>query len=130
MNKVLKGYIFSRPFMGERVPQSIQNLVLRDYCKRNGFIYELSTVEYCMHDSMSHLKNLLKNISLYSGILSYSLFQLPENPNTRQEVLKKIVSKKKTFHFAIENQIVSSSADIDKINDYWAVKKTLVENNL
>ena len=130
MNKILKGYIFSRPFMGERVPQSIQNLVLRDYCKRNDFIYELSTVEYCMHDSMSHLNNLLKNINLYSGILSYSLFQLPENPNIRQGILKKIVSKKKTFHFAIENQIVSSSSDIDKINDYWAVKKTLVENNL
>ena len=95
MNKILKGYIFSRPFMGERVPQSIQNLVLRDYCKRNDFIYELSTVEYCMHDSMSHLNNLLKNINLYYGILSYSLFQLPENPNIRQGILKKIVSKKK-----------------------------------
>ena len=46
--------------MGERVPQSIQNLVLRDYCKRNGFIYELSTVEYCMHNSMSHLKSSKK----------------------------------------------------------------------
>ena len=83
-----------------------------------------------MHDFISHLKNLLKNISLYSGILSLQFISITRNPNTRQEVLKKIVSKKKTFHFAIENQIVSSSADIDKINDYWAVKKTLVENNL
>ena len=128
MNKVLKGYIFSRPFMGERVPQSIQNLVLRDYCKRNDFIYELSAVEYCMENSMIHLNNLIKNLNLYSGILSYSLFQLPENPNTRQEVLKKIVSKKKTFHFAIENQFVSSLNDIKKVNDYWAVKETLFES--
>ena len=128
MNKVLKGYIFSRPFMGERVPQSIQNLVLRDYCKRNDFIYELSTVEYCMENSMIHLNNLIKNLNLYSGILSYSLFQLPENPNTRQEVLKKVVSKKKTFHFAIENQFVSSLNDIKKVNDYWAVKETLFES--
>ena len=33
-NKKLKGYIFSRPFMGEQVPQHVQNIVLRDYCKK------------------------------------------------------------------------------------------------
>ena len=31
---ILKGYIFSRPFFGERVPQNVQNIVLRDYCKK------------------------------------------------------------------------------------------------
>ena len=35
MNMV-RGYIFSRPFMGERVPQHVQNLVIRDYCEKNG----------------------------------------------------------------------------------------------
>ena len=29
-----KGYIFSRPFFGERAPQHIQNIILRDYCKK------------------------------------------------------------------------------------------------
>ncbi len=130
MKKVLKGYIFSRPFLGERVPQSIQNLVLRDYCTRNNFIYELSTVEYCMKDSLIHLNNLIKNLNLYSGILCYSLFQLPSDPNMRYKILKKIVSKKKAFHFAVENQFVSSKKDIGKINDFWAIKKTLVENTL
>ena len=33
--KKLKGYIFSRSFMGERVPQHVQNLVIRDYCIKN-----------------------------------------------------------------------------------------------
>ena len=28
--KSLKGYIFSRPFLGERAPQHIQNIVLRE----------------------------------------------------------------------------------------------------
>ena len=32
--KKLRGYIFSRAFMGERVPQSIQNLVIREFCKK------------------------------------------------------------------------------------------------
>ena len=32
--KSLKGYIFSRPFYGERAPQHIQNIVNKDYCKK------------------------------------------------------------------------------------------------
>ena len=31
----IRGYIFSRPFMGERVPQSVQSLLIRDYCNKN-----------------------------------------------------------------------------------------------
>ena len=128
MSKVLKGYIFSRSFMGERVPQSVQNLVLRNYCESNNFIYQLSTVEYCMKDSFLHLNNLLKNLNLYSGLISYSLFQLPEKPNKRYYLLKNLISKKKVFHFAVENRSVSSLKDIDSINDIWAVKQTLQSN--
>ena len=114
--------------MGERVPQSVQNLVLRNYCERNNFIYQLSTVEYCMKDSFLHLNNLIKNLNLYSGLISYSLFQLPENPNKRYYLLKNLISKKKVFHFAVENRSVSSLKDIDSINDIWAVKQTLQSN--
>lgn len=38
----LKGYIFSRSFMGERAPQHIQNIILREYCKKNNFTFLLS----------------------------------------------------------------------------------------
>ena len=33
--KKVRGYIFSRSFMGERVPQHIQNIVISDFCKKN-----------------------------------------------------------------------------------------------
>ena len=29
-----RGYIGSRPYFGERAPQHVQNLVIRDYCQR------------------------------------------------------------------------------------------------
>ena len=38
-SKKLRGYIFSRSFMGERAPQHVQNIIIRDYCKRNNFTY-------------------------------------------------------------------------------------------
>ena len=37
--KKLRGYIFSRTFMGERVPQHVQNIVIRDYCVKNKYDY-------------------------------------------------------------------------------------------
>ena len=30
----VKGYNFSREFMGERAPQHVQNIVMQDYCKK------------------------------------------------------------------------------------------------
>ena len=44
--KKLKGYIFSRPFLGERVPQHIQNIVLRDYSRKLKINFLLSATEY------------------------------------------------------------------------------------
>ncbi len=111
--------------MGERVPQSVQNLLLRDYCKRKKYDFHLSSVEYCIENSFIHLNNLVNNLKKYDGIIAYSLFQLPKDPNVRQDLLSKIVSSKKTFHCAIENIIIKDSSTIEKINDIWSIKQTM-----
>ena len=40
--KKMRGYNFSRPFMGERVPQHVQNIVIKDFFQKNGFNFLLS----------------------------------------------------------------------------------------
>lgn len=60
--KQLKGYIFSRAFMGERVPQHVQNLVIRDYCQKNGYQYLLSGTEYAMEGCHLVFEQLLDEI--------------------------------------------------------------------
>ena len=47
----VRGYMSSREFMGERVPQHVQNLVIRNYCNQNKYQYLLSAVEYAMDGS-------------------------------------------------------------------------------
>ena len=59
--KKLKGYIFSRSFMGERVPQHVQNLVIRDYCNKNNFQYLLSATEYAMEGCHLILEQLIQD---------------------------------------------------------------------
>lgn len=121
----LKGYIFSRPFVGERVPQGVQNLFLREYCRRNNYNFDLSSVEYCMDNSFIHLNNLINNLKKYDGILAYSIFQLPSDAIARAKLLNKVIKKKKTFHFAIENIILKNKETFNLINDIWAIKQSI-----
>ena len=77
MTPSVRGYIFSRPFAGERVPQHVQNLVIRDYCQKQSLNYLLSATEYAMPDSYLMLEQVLRELPGLEGIVAYSLFQLP-----------------------------------------------------
>jgi hypothetical protein len=46
--KGYRGYVFSRSVDNHRVPQHIQNLVIRDYAARRKLHYLLSATEYAM----------------------------------------------------------------------------------
>ena len=123
MMQTLKGYIFSRPFMGERVPQHVQNIVIRDYCQRNGFKYSLSAAEYAMEGSCHILEQLVSQLDQYDGIVAYSLFQLPEEKNIRLGILGRVLDSQKTMHFAVEGIVVSTFADLENVNMLWQIKK-------
>ncbi len=123
--KKLKGYIFSRSFMGERVPQHVQNLVIRDYCIKKSFKYLLSESEYSMEGSYHILKNLINNLSSVSGIVAYSIFQLPKDDNLRKDIILKLIKKEKTIHFAVEQISINNFAEWQKADEIWKIKKIL-----
>ena len=64
----IRGYIFSREFFGERIPQNIQSLTIRDYCKKNKLNFLLHAVEYSMKGSHFILKSLLNELNEIDGI--------------------------------------------------------------
>ena len=86
-NLNLRGYITSRSFLGERIPQSIQSLTIRDYCNRNNYNFLLHTVEYAMKDTYLILTGLIEEMSTIDGIATYSIFQLPYEDNMRNYLL-------------------------------------------
>ena len=55
-----RGYISSRPSANGRVPQHVQNLVIRDYCATNNLNFLLSAVEYAMPNSFIMLEQVIK----------------------------------------------------------------------
>jgi sporadic carbohydrate cluster protein (TIGR04323 family) len=125
IEKRFRGYIFSRPFMEERVPQHVQNIVIRDYCSKQGIQYLLSATEYAMENSALTLRQLVKDLSSIDGIVAYSIFQMPEDDNERQSIFNSVLSLKKEIHFAVEGLSIYDIETYNHIENIWKVKKTL-----
>jgi sporadic carbohydrate cluster protein (TIGR04323 family) len=123
--KKLRGYIFSRSFMGERVPQHVQNLVLRDYCNKINSRYLLSATEYAMDDSFLVLNRTLNELEEVDGIVAYSLFQMPFKQADRLNIYNRVLKFKGELHFAVEGLKITCQSEIDKIEAIWLVKQTL-----
>jgi sporadic carbohydrate cluster protein (TIGR04323 family) len=121
--KSVRGYNFSRTFMGERVPQHVQNIVIKDFCQKNNFNFLLSATEYSMENSFYILNQLINNLKEIHGIVAYSIFQMPYNSNHRKKIFKIILKKKKKIFFACENLQVSTNEDVKRIDKIWNIKK-------
>lgn len=124
MNKV-RGYIFSRPFMGERVPQHVQNLVIRDYCERNHLQFLLSATEYAMPNCHLIFEQILSELSDLQGLVAYSLFQLPENAERREHIYQQLLQKNKILHFAVEGLSANTEHAFERIETLWRIRQTL-----
>jgi sporadic carbohydrate cluster protein (TIGR04323 family) len=123
--KKLRGYIFARPFMGERAPQHIQNIILRDYCQKHGHELLLSAAEYAMEDSYMILESVLDDLANIDGIVFYSLYQLPTQPEKRRLIYSRVLDTQKSLHFAVEGMSISNIKDVDSIENCLLVKATL-----
>ena len=123
--KKVRGYIFSRPFMGERVPQHVQNLVIRDYCYRNDLQYLLSATEYAMNGSHLIHEQVMNDLDCIDGVVAYSIYQLPENDSYRKKIYQQIINNNKTYHFAVEGISFDDKQGYEHIEVLWQIKKTL-----
>jgi len=120
--KNYKGYISSRDCFGTYFPQKIQNIVIRDYCKKKKINYELSSAEYTMKNSYLVLNEIIKDMKKIDGIIAFSIFQLPTEKKKRNKILEKILKKNKKISFVLESFSVNTLNDIKKLNEIWAIK--------
>ena len=115
----VRGYNFSRNFLGERVPQHIQNIVIKEFCKKEKLNYLLSATEYSMKESSYILNQLIAELSNVDGIVAYSIFQMPYDNFERQKIFSKII------FFANEGLKISNKIEMKRIEKIWLVKKVL-----
>jgi sporadic carbohydrate cluster protein (TIGR04323 family) len=109
-----RGYVFSRAVDDHRVPQHIQNLVIRDYAQRRKLHYLLSATEYAMAGSYLMLEQVLGDLAAIEGIILYSMFMLPPSAAHRGEVYHKVFAAGATLHAAVEGFVLQSEVDIER----------------
>ena len=123
--KKLRGYIFARPFMDERVPQHVQNIILRDYCVRKNHELLLAVVEYAMPNSYLIMESLVNQPGIEDGILMYSITQLPIRPFQRETLYHRIIESGRSLHFAVEGMSITQKCDVVAVEQCLLVKATL-----
>ena len=123
--KGYQGYVTSRPFQGNRVPQHVQNLVIRDYCHHRKMTYLLSGTEYAIPNSHLMLQLLLDEIEDLNGIVAYSLFQFPLETEKRLQIYDQVLTANRSLHFAVETLVLEKKEDVQRIEDIWGVHLTM-----
>lgn len=123
--KKARGYVSSRKIDGSIVPQSIQNLVIRDFCTKNNLLYLLSSIEYKMEKSFLILQKTLSEIKSIDGIVMYSIYQVPFNDNDRAKILNHIVKKSKFISFALENITIKKKKDIENFEQIYKLSQMI-----
>ena len=126
--KRVRGYVTSRPFFDNRVPQHVQNIVIRDYCQRRGFEYLLSATEYAMPACYMMLEDALNELEQIDGLAMYSIFLLPHRQSRRLDIYRKVLARGASLHGAVENIALHAESDIQSIEDVWMVQQVVARN--
>lgn len=116
-----RGYVASREVRGQRWPQHVQNIVIRDYCARQKLPYLLSVAEYAMPGCYMNLDTVLNEIERIQGIAMFSLFMLPQRPERRLRIYERVLAAGGSLHGALEGTAVATRADIARIEDIFAL---------
>lgn len=120
-----RGYISSRPIAGDRVPQAVQNLVVRDFARRKGLDFMLSATEYAMPHCHMMLEQVIDDMAGCGGAILYSLNQLPEEGRRRQTLLERALTSGGTLYAALEDLRLADRGDLARWEDITLVRQAL-----
>ena len=112
-----RGYVSSRSFGDYRIPTPVQSLALRDYCGRNGMLCVLPVTENRFPHSYLVLEGVIADLSSYEGVVMCSMHMLPQRPERRRLVCERILGQGGSLHMVIEELVVSTAGDIDRLEE-------------
>lgn len=118
-----RGYVATRRVRGDRVPQAVQNLVVRDYAQRMKLNLKLPVVEYGMPGCYMMLESVLDELPPLDGVVFYSLFQLPERPSRREAIYQRIFDAGCSLHGALESMALWQPEDVRRIEDIFRIAR-------
>ena len=118
-----RGYIASGEFNGNRMPQHLQNQIVKSYCDVHGLKFVLSRAEYWINGATRcQLWAALKEG--FNNIVFFSLWQLPNDRRERDEIYNFCLKNDIILHFAAERM----SSGLNK--SFFVDLEILIESNL
>lgn len=121
-----RGYIGSRPLLGHRTAQHVQNLVVRDYAQRHRLFFKLSATEYAMDHCYMMLDQVVAELpAAHEGIILYSMFMLPQRADRRHALYRRVVDAGCSLHAAAEDIRLATEADIQRWEDVLLIQETV-----
>lgn len=122
-----RGHIASRPIAGNRTPQHVQNLVVRDYAARKGLTYLLSATEFSMPDCHLVLDGVMNELGTCEGVIIYSLFMLPQDREARHVIYDRLLTAGAVMYAAVEDYRIASARDVERVEEIWRISEVLHE---
>lgn len=124
----ISGYINLRPFNGSTLSSTLQNLVMRNFCIKKGFVFNISPSEFIFNNSFIQLNSLLNSKSI-SGIVMCSIFMLPKNIEERLKLYRLANKNKKKMYFVFEKISVLKPKDLNEIEELFCMKSIFKNNS-
>ena len=128
-NKFFRGYVSSRAINGNLIPQSLQNLKIRDYANVKNLGFKLSITEHKAKNGFFALNDLREKINEIDGIIFFSIYQLPDEKKIRKEYLKFFIKKKKLIYFAFEDIELKNIDQANEIEMIYFISKKATKLN-
>lgn len=128
-NKFFRGYVSSRAINGNLIPQSLQNLKIRDYANAKNLGFKLSITEHKTKNGFFALNDLREKINEIDGIIFFSIYQLPDEKKIRKEYLKFFIKKKKLIYFAFEDIELKNIDQANEIEMIYFISKKATKLN-
>tara|TARA_Y100000768_G_C23379830_1_gene407970 strand:+ start:80 stop:493 length:414 start_codon:yes stop_codon:yes gene_type:complete len=129
-DKFYRGYVSSREINGNVIPQSLQNLKIRDYANSKNLGFKLSITEHKSKNGFFALNDLMEKINKLDGIIFFSIYQLPEKKILRKKYLEYFIKKKKKIFFAFEDLELKTIEDINEIEMIFFISRKVAKINL
>ena len=128
MKNNISGYINLRPFNGSTLSSTLQNVVMRDFCIKNGFNFNISPSEFIFNNSYTQLNSLLNSKSIL-GVVMCSIFMLPKNIEERLKIYKLANKNKKKMYFVFEKISVLKPLDFNQIEELFSMRSIFKTNS-
>ena len=123
MSNRARGYIASGEFNGNRMPQHIQNQIVKSYCDTNALEFVLSRAEYWINGATNcQLWAALKEG--FNDIVFFSVWLLPNSKEERVKIYEFCIQSNIILHFSLER------IRIDPLESSFTDLEILIQSNL